>query len=262
MFSERHTHPLFRMINNALIDLPTPTSISYMWNFGSLLGSCLVIQLITGIFLALHYSCDLNLAFESVRHMVRDVNYGWLLRICHANGASFFFICLYMHVARGLYFGSYNYIITWNVGVIILLLVQGTAFLGYVLPWGQISFWGATVITNLISSVPVVGDEIVKWLWGGFSVDNATLTRFFAFHFLLPFIVSAFVGVHFLFLHETGSNNPLGIHRNVDKIPFTPTFQKKICSDLFYFLGYTFLLFWSSPIYLVIPKILSPLILW
>ena len=233
MFSERHTHPLFRIVNNALIDLPTPSRISYMWNFGSLLGACLVIQLLTGIFLSLHYSCDINLAFERVSHMVRDVNYGWLLRVRHANGASFFFICIYLHVARGLYFGSYNYLMTWNVGVIILLMVQGTAFLGYVLPWGQISFWGATVITNLISSIPLIGDEVVKWLWGGFSVDNATLTRFFAFHFLLPFIVSALVGVHFLFLHETGSNNPLGIHTNIDKIPFHPYFAEK---DLFGFI--------------------------
>lgn len=237
MFSERHIHPLFRMVNNALIDLPTPTRISYIWNFGSLLGACLVIQLLTGIFLALHYSCDLTLAFERVRHIVRDVNYGWLLRVSHANGASFFFICLYLHVGRGLYFGSYNYIITWNIGVVILLLVQGTAFLGYVLPWGQISFWGATVITNLISSVPVIGNDVVQWLWGGFSVDNATLTRFFAFHFLFPFIVRACVGVHFLFLHETGSNNPLGIHTGIDKIPFHPYFSEK---DLFGFFMFFF----------------------
>lgn len=238
MFSERQTHPLFRIINNALIDLPSPSRISYIWNFGSLLGFCLVIQLVTGIFLALHYSCDLTLAFESVSHIVRDVNYGWLLRVAHANGASFFFICLYLHIARGLYYGSYNYLITWNVGVIILLLVQGTAFLGYVLPWGQISFWGATVITNLVSSIPVIGDEIVKWLWGGFSVDNATLTRFFAFHFLFPFIVSALVGVHFLFLHETGSNNPLGLRANIDKVPFHPYFAEK---DIFGAIVFLFL---------------------
>lgn len=242
MFSVRQTHPLAKIVNGALIDLPSPSSLSYAWNFGSLLGVCLVIQLATGLFLALHYSCDLRLAFERVNHISRDVNYGWLLRLRHANGASFFFICLYLHVGRGLYFGRYNYATTWSVGVIILLLIQGTAFLGYVLPWGQMSFWGATVITNLVSSVPVIGDDIVKWLWGGFSVDNATLTRFFAFHFLLPFIVTGLVGVHFIFLHETGSNNPLGVKANVDKVPFQPYFaEKDILGLILFFLVFFFI---------------------
>lgn len=227
MYAERTTHPLLKIVNGSLIDLPSPSNISYMWNFGSLLGGCLALQLITGIFLAIHYSCDVALAFERVRHIVRDVNYGWLLRTLHANGASFFFIFLYLHVARGIYYGSYRFTLTWLVGVAILLAVQGTAFLGYVLPWGQISFWGATVITNLVSSVPVVGEEVVLWLWGGFSVDNATLTRFFTFHFLLPFIVRGIVGVHFLFLHEKGSNNPLGLPGHADKISFFPYFAEK-----------------------------------
>ena len=233
MYSEFKQHSLLKIVNNTLVDLPSPSNISYMWNFGSLLGGCLVLQIVTGLFLAIHYSCDITLAFERVSHIVRDVNQGWLLRTMHANGASFFFIFIYLHIARGIYYGSYNYTRTWVVGVIILLCVQGTAFLGYVLPWGQISFWGATVITNLVSSIPLVGGDIVVWLWGGFSVDNATLTRFFAFHFILPFIVRGLVGVHFLFLHETGSNRPLGAGSNTDKIYFHPYFSEKDLFGLF-----------------------------
>lgn len=225
--------PILKIINNSLIDLPTPSNISAWWNFGSLLGLCLIIQIITGIFLAIHYTANVNLAFNRVAHICRDVNYGWLIRTLHANGASFFFICLYSHIGRGIYYRSYNYTITWLVGVIILFLVIATAFLGYVLPWGQISFWGATVITNLVSAIPYLGTSIVQWLWGGFAVDNATLTRFFTLHFLLPFIVSALVMIHLLFLHQTGSNNPLGINRNIDKIPFHPYFSFK---DLFGFI--------------------------
>jgi len=175
----------------------------------------------------MHYSCDITLAFESVSHIRRDVNLGWLLRIAHANGASFFFVCIYIHIARGLYYGSYNLKETWTVGVLILLLVMGTAFLGYVLPWGQMSFWGATVITNLASAIPIVGNEIVLWLWGGFAVSNATLTRFFALHFLFPFIVAALRATHLLFLHETGSSNPLGVRSDFDKSPFHPYFTIK-----------------------------------
>lgn len=219
--------PIIKIVNNALIDLPTPSNISTMWNFGSLLGLCLGIQIVTGIFLAIHYCPNVDIAFNRTTHICRDVNYGWLIRTLHANGASFFFICLYAHVGRGIYYGSYNFILTWTVGVIILFLTIATAFLGYVLPWGQISFWGATVITNLISAVPYVGSSIVQWVWGGFAVDNATLTRFFAFHFLFPFIVAAIVIIHLLFLHQTGSNNPLGINRNLDKIPFHPYFSFK-----------------------------------
>nr|ALO70277.1 cytochrome b [Aloconota currax] len=225
--------PLMKIMNNSLIDLPSPSNISAWWNFGSLLGLCLMIQIITGIFLAMHYTANINMAFNSVAHICRDVNYGWLIRTMHANGASFFFICLYIHVGRGIYYSSYYYTITWLVGVIILFLVMATAFLGYVLPWGQMSFWGATVITNLLSAIPYLGTEIVQWLWGGFAVDNATLTRFFTLHFLLPFIVTALVMIHLLFLHQTGSNNPLGVNSNIDKIPFHPYFSYK---DLFGFI--------------------------
>lgn len=229
----RKNHPLFKIINNSLIDLPAPSNISRWWNFGSLLGLCLIIQTLTGLFLAIHYTADTSLAFYSINHICRDVNNGWLLRTLHANGASFFFICIYLHIGRGIYYGSYKYMYTWIVGVILLFLTIGTAFMGYVLPWGQISFWGATVITNLVSAIPYIGTEIVQWLWGGFAVDNATLTRFFSFHFLLPFLVIAFTIIHLLFLHQTGSNNPLGINRNIDKIPFHPFFSLK---DIFGFI--------------------------
>nr|AML25806.1 cytochrome b [Elateroidea sp. BMNH 1274768] len=223
----RKISPVTKIINNSLIDLPSPSNISTWWNFGSLLGLCLGIQIITGLFLAMHYISDIEMAFNSVIHICRDVNCGWLLRTLHANGASFFFICIYLHIGRGMYYGSFTLMHTWMVGVIILFLVMATAFLGYVLPWGQMSFWGATVITNLISAVPYLGTTIVQWLWGGFAVGNATLTRFFALHFLLPFIVTAMVMIHLLFLHQTGSNNPLGINSNVDKIPFHPYFSFK-----------------------------------
>nr|QWX94876.1 cytochrome b [Plaxiscelis pagana] len=223
----RKTHPLLKIVNGSLIDLPSPSNISLWWNFGSLLGMCLMIQIITGIFLAMHYTANVELAFNSVVHICRDVNNGWLLRNTHANGASLFFICLYLHIGRGLYYSSYKLIMTWNVGVILLFLVMGTAFLGYVLPWGQMSLWGATVITNLLSAIPYLGNDIVKWLWGGFSVNNATLTRFFTLHFLMPFIIAAMVIIHLLFLHQTGSNNPLGVNSNYDKIPFHPYFSIK-----------------------------------
>nr|AYW52296.1 cytochrome b [Lebiini sp. 2 ACP-2013] len=223
----RINHPLFKIINNALIDLPTPSNISLWWNFGSLLGVCLMIQIITGLFLAMHYTANIEMAFNSVDHICRDVNYGWLLRTLHANGASFFFICIYLHIGRGMYYGSYKLMYTWMVGVIILFLMMGTAFMGYVLPWGQMSFWGATVITNLLSAIPYLGIMLVQWVWGGFAVDNATLTRFFTIHFLLPFILSAMVMIHLLFLHQTGSNNPLGLNSNIDKIPFHPYFSFK-----------------------------------
>nr|YP_010572568.1 cytochrome b [Chandozhinskia hastaticercus]UZH35933.1 cytochrome b [Chandozhinskia hastaticercus] len=229
----RTSHPLFKIANSALVDLPAPSNISAWWNFGSLLGLCLMIQIATGLFLAMHYTANIDLAFNSVAHICRDVNYGWFLRTLHANGASFFFICLYLHVGRGMYYGSYNYMHTWMTGVIILFLVMGTAFMGYVLPWGQMSFWGATVITNLLSAVPYLGTDLVQWVWGGFSVDNATLTRFFTFHFVLPFIVAAAVMIHLLFLHQTGSNNPLGLNSDVDKIPFHPYFSFK---DVFGFI--------------------------
>nr|YP_009512605.1 cytochrome b [Benthonectes filipes]AXJ93165.1 cytochrome b [Benthonectes filipes] len=223
----RKSHPLFKIANGAVVDLPAPANISTLWNFGSLLGLCLIVQIVTGLFLAMHYTAHIDLAFSSVAHICRDVNYGWLLRTLHANGASFFFICLYMHTGRGMYYGSFLYLHAWSVGVVILLLVMATAFLGYVLPWGQMSFWGATVITNLFSAIPYVGPDLVQWIWGGFAVDNATLTRFFTFHFLFPFVIAAATMIHILFIHQTGSNNPLGIVSNVDKIPFHPYFTFK-----------------------------------
>nr|YP_011010314.1 cob [Metrocoris ciliatus]WPW46929.1 cob [Metrocoris ciliatus] len=223
----RKSHPLIKIMNSSLFDLPTPSSISIWWNFGSLLGMCLIIQILTGLFLAMHYTADVNIAFNSVIHICRDVNSGWLLRNMHANGASMFFICLYLHIGRGMYYGSYKLFLTWTVGVVMLFVIMATAFLGYVLPWGQMSFWGATVITNLMSAIPYLGNEIVKWLWGGFSIENATLTRFFTLHFLLPFILAALTMIHLLFLHQTGSNNPTGINSNYDKMPFNPYFSIK-----------------------------------
>nr|YP_009630843.1 cytochrome b [Mesoplodon bidens]QBS32930.1 cytochrome b [Mesoplodon bidens] len=227
MTNIRKTHPLMKIINNAFIDLPTPSNISSWWNFGSLLGFCLIMQILTGLFLAMHYTPDTTTAFSSVMHICRDVNYGWIIRYLHANGASMFFICLYAHIGRGLYYGSYIFQETWNIGVILLFTVMATAFVGYVLPWGQMSFWGATVITNLLSAIPYIGTTLVEWIWGGFSVDKATLTRFFAFHFILPFIILALAIVHLLFLHETGSNNPTGIPSDMDKIPFHPYYTIK-----------------------------------
>nr|YP_010960716.1 cytochrome b [Uropterygius macrocephalus]WNH38210.1 cytochrome b [Uropterygius macrocephalus] len=251
MANLRKTHPILKIANDALVDLPTPSNISAMWNFGSLLGLCLITQILTGLFLAMHYTSDISTAFSSVAHICRDVNYGWLIRNLHANGASFFFICLYMHIARGLYYGSYLYKETWNIGVVLFLLVMMTAFVGYVLPWGQMSFWGATVITNLLSAVPYVGNTLVQWIWGGFSVDNATLTRFFAFHFLLPFVVLAATLLHLLFLHETGSNNPAGLNSDADKIPFHPYFSYK---DL---LGFIIMLTALTALALFYPNVLG-----
>nr|ACR81527.1 cytochrome b [Rhipidura threnothorax] len=223
----RKNHPIMKIINDSLIDLPTPSNISTWWNFGSLLGVCLITQIVTGLLLAMHYTADTSMAFNSVAHMCRNVQFGWLIRNIHANGASFFFICIYLHIGRGFYYGSYLNKETWNIGVILLLALMATAFVGYVLPWGQMSFWGATVITNLFSAIPYVGQTLVEWVWGGFSVDNPTLTRFFALHFLLPFVIAGLTLVHLTFLHETGSNNPLGIPSDCDKIPFHPYYSIK-----------------------------------
>nr|AIR93245.1 cytochrome b [Pomatorhinus ruficollis] len=223
----RKNHPLMKIVNDSLIDLPTPSNISSWWNFGSLLGICLITQIVTGLLLATHYTADTSLAFNSVAHMCRDVQFGWLIRNIHANGASFFFICIYFHIGRGIYYGSYLNKETWNIGVILLLTLMATAFVGYVLPWGQMSFWGATVITNLFSAIPYIGQTLVEWAWGGFSVDNPTLTRFFAIHFLLPFVIAGLTLVHLTLLHDTGSNNPLGIPSDCDKIPFHPYYTVK-----------------------------------
>nr|AOV94279.1 cytochrome b [Takydromus amurensis] len=223
----RKQHPILKIINSSFIDLPTPSNISAWWNFGSLLGLCLISQIITGLFLAMHYTADISSAFSSIAHIHRDVQYGWFIRNLHANGASMFFICIYLHIGRGLYYGSYLFTETWNIGVILLLLTMATAFMGYVLPWGQMSFWGATVITNLLSAIPYIGTTLVEWVWGGFAVDNATLTRFFTLHFVLPFIIMGTSLVHLLFLHETGSNNPTGLNSSTDKIPFHPYYTYK-----------------------------------
>ena len=218
--SIRKNNPLVVIINNLFIDLPAPSNFSYLWNFGSLLGLCLVIQIITGIFLAMHYCPDINSAFKSVSHITRDVNYGFVLRYLHANGGSMFFLCVYFHISRGLYYGSYTKKIVWNLGVVLFLLMILTAFIGYVLPWGQMSFWAATVITNLLSAIPYVGEDIVKWVWGGFSVSNATLNRFFSLHYLMPFVLGVLAVAHLIALHEEGSNNPVGVKSEVDKISF------------------------------------------
>lgn len=245
--------PLVSIVNDHLIDYPTPINIHYAWNFGFLSSMCLIIQIITGIFLAMHYTPHVDLAFASVEHIMRDVNYGWLLRYIHANGASMFFIVMYIHIFRGLYFGSYtkprHWI--WVVGVVILLLMILTAFIGYVLPWGQMSLWGATVITNLVSAVPLVGNSIVTWLWGGFSVDNATLNRFFSLHYLLPFVIAAISLVHIAILHQDGSGNPLGIDSTVDKISMFPYF---IIKD---FLGLTGFIFLFSIFIYFLPNVLG-----
>nr|YP_009351207.1 cytochrome b [Sphaerotermes sphaerothorax]AQP28837.1 cytochrome b [Sphaerotermes sphaerothorax]URH16565.1 cytochrome b [Sphaerotermes sphaerothorax] len=247
----RNSHPLFKIANHALVDLPTPSTISSWWNFGSLLGICLAMQILTGLFLAMHYCPSVDTAFNSVSHICRDVNYGWLLRTLHANGASMFFVCIFLHTGRNMYYGSYKLMHTWSVGVAILFLTMATAFVGYVLPWGQMSFWGATVITNLLSAIPYMGKEIVQWVWGGFAVDNATLTRFFAFHFLLPFAILGMVLIHLLFLHQTGSNNPLGLNKNTDKIPFHPYFTVK---DI---LGFAIMIMMLTILTLKEPYILS-----
>lgn len=223
---------IFAVINNHLIDYPTPINLNYFYGFGSLAGIMLVVQILTGIFLAMHYTPHIDLAFNSVEHIMRDVNNGWLIRYTHANGASFFFIVVYIHIFRGLYYGSYitprEYL--WCSGVIIFILMMATAFMGYVLPWGQMSFWGATVITNLFSAIPLVGKDIVDWLWGGFAVDNPTLNRFFSLHFTMPFVIVGAVLIHLILLHEVGSSNPLGLTLKSENIPFYPYFYTK---DLF-----------------------------
>nr|AZL35824.1 cytochrome b [Cosmoscarta heros] len=227
MFKPARKKMLLKIINSTIMDLPTPINLSSLWNMGSILGLCLMIQIITGTFLAMHYTANIEMAFNSINHICRDVNYGWLIRIMHANGASLFFTCIYIHIGRGMYYGSYKFIQTWITGVILMFTTMATAFIGYVLPWGQMSFWGATVITNLMSAIPYIGEMLVKWIWGGFAVDNATLTRFFTLHFLLPFIIMALSMMHIFFLHQHGSNNPLGIKSNIDKIPFHPYFSMK-----------------------------------
>ena len=223
----RKENPIFSPLNSTIVDLPSPASISYFWNFGSLLGLCLAVQILTGIFLAMHYCADVSLAFSSIAHITRDVNYGFVLKYLHANGASAFFICVYIHIARGLYYGSYLRKHLWTSGTTIFLIMMLTAFIGYVLPWGQMSFWGATVITNFLSAVPYIGNDIVQWVWGGFSVSNATLNRFFSLHYLFPFVLAGLIIVHLVLLHVSGSNSPTGLNPNSDKVPFHIYFTTK-----------------------------------
>jgi len=238
---------ILSILDNHIIDYPTPINISYAWSFGALAGICLVVQIVTGIFLAMHYTPHIDLAFSSVEHIMRDVNNGWLIRYMHANGASMFFIVVYSHIFRGLYYGSYMTPreLLWCSGVLIFLLMMATAFLGYVLPWGQMSFWGATVITNLFSAIPFAGPAIVEWLWGGFSIDNATLNRFFSLHFILPFLIAGLVIAHIALLHRDGSNNPLGIDSRSDSIPFYPyAYVKDLFSLIVFIVFFSIFLFY------------------
>lgn len=223
----RTTHPAIKLINSSLIDLPAPLNISIWWNYGSLLGLCLAVQTASGLFLSMHYVADTQLAFASIAHIIRDVNIGWLIRSVHANGGSIFFLFLYLHSGRGIYYNSFLIKETWNLGVIILILTIATAFTGYVLPWGQIRFWGATVITRIFSAIPYIGQTLVEWVWGGFAVDTPTLNRFFSFHFILPFLLLGLCGAHIIFLHQTGSNNPVGINSDCDRVPFHPYYSTK-----------------------------------
>ena len=245
-----HRLPIFSFMNHELNEYPTPKNLSYWWNFGSLAGITLIIMIITGITLSMHYTAHVDHAFQSVERIMRDVNYGWLIRYIHMNGASFFCIVVYIHIFRGLYYGSYKTPreLLWILGVVILLLMMATAFMGYVLPWGQMSFWGATVITNLFSAIPLVGESIVTWLWGGFSVDNATLNRFFSLHFLLPFVIVGVVVLHIVALHRFGSNNPLGIDTKgpQDQLPFHPYYTIKDLFGLSVFLTiFSFMVFFQ-----------------
>nr|YP_009652908.1 cytochrome b [Andrena chekiangensis]QCG69821.1 cytochrome b [Andrena chekiangensis] len=225
--SKMKHNPTLKITNNSVINLPSPMNINSWWNFGSILGVYLMIQVISGIFLSLHYCPNINMAFESIIHIMKDVNMGWLIRLIHMNGASLYFISLYLHVGRGIYYHSFKSTPVWIMGVIIMLMSMATAFLGYVLPWGQMSFWGATVITNLLSAIPYIGQMMVEWIWGGFSIDNATLNRFYSFHFILPLIIMILVILHLFFLHLKGSNNPLGTNSNKYKIPFHSYFTIK-----------------------------------
>ncbi|CAO1639636.1 unnamed protein product (mitochondrion) [Sympodiomycopsis kandeliae] len=233
------THPIIGLVNSFIVDSPQPSNLSYAWNFGSLLGACLIVQILTGVFLAMHYTPSVDLAFVSVEHIMRDVNFGWLIRYLHANTASFFFIFVYLHIGRGLYYGSYKSprTLVWSIGVVILILIIAIAFLGYVLPYGQMSLWGATVITNLLSAIPWIGQDFVEFVWGGFSVNNATLNRFFSLHYLLPFVLAALTAIHLLTLHEHGSSNPLGLSGNTDRLVFHPYFTFKDLVTIFVFIG-------------------------
>lgn len=233
------SHPLLKMVNSYVIDSAQPSNISYLWNFGSLLAVCLVIQIVTGVTLGMHYTPSILEAFDSVEHIMRDVNNGWLIRYLHSNTASAFFFIVYLHIGRGLYYGSYKAprTLVWTLGTIIFILMMATAFLGYVLPYGQMSLWGATVITNLMSAIPWIGQDVVEFIWGGFSVSNATLNRFFALHFVLPFVLAALALMHLIALHDSaGSGNPLGVSGNYDRLPMSPYFLFKDLITIFLFI--------------------------
>lgn len=241
-------NPILSIMNNMIIDLPSPANLSYFWNFGSLLGLCLILQLATGIFLAMHYCAHVDLAFNSVEHIMRDVNLGWLIRYGHANGASMFFICVFLHIGRGLYYGSYtgNRAVVWGIGVIILIVMMATAFIGYVLVFGSMSLWGCVVITNLLSAIPFIGQDIVEWVWGGYSVGNPTLNRFYSLHYLLPFILAGLAVIHLIALHVDGSNNPIGVSSNIDKLPFHPYYSiKDLLGFSLFALLYTYLVYFD-----------------
>nr|YP_010852512.1 cytochrome b [Aureoboletus raphanaceus]WGL38741.1 cytochrome b [Aureoboletus raphanaceus] len=241
------SHSLLRLFNSYVVDSPQPSNISYLWNFGSLLATCLIIQILTGCFLAMHYQPHVDFAFNSVEHIMRDVNNGWLIRYTHANVASFFFIFVYGHIGRNIYYGSYKSprILAWSIGVIILILMMAIAFLGYVLPYGQMSLWGATVITNLLSAIPVFGQDLVELIWGGFSVSNATLNRFFSLHYILPFLLAALALAHLIALHTHGSNNPNGISSNGDRYAIHPYYMfKDLITIFFFFLALSVMVFY------------------
>jgi ubiquinol-cytochrome c reductase cytochrome b subunit len=244
------SNPLLSIFNSYLVDSPAPSNLSYLWNYGSLLGLCLVIQIITGVTLAMHYTPTIDLAFYSVEHIIRDVNYGWFIRYLHSNTASFFFLFVYFHIAKGLYYGSYKAprVLLWSIGVVIFLVIIITAFLGYVLPWGQMSLWGATVITNMLSAIPWIGRDLVEYLWGGFSVDNATLNRFFSLHYLLPFLLAALAVMHLIALHESGSGNMNGYTSNTDRVSFHPyyTFKDIFGFFLFFLILAVFLFYYPN----------------
>ena len=243
----RKIDPILNILKGSLVSMPVPSNLSLIWNYGSLLGLCLSIQIIRGVILAIHYTPCVDLAFQSVSHIMRDVNYGWLIRVTHANIASFFFLFIYLHIGRGLYYGSYLIPKVWGTGIVILLISMAAAFLGYVLPWGQISFWGATVITNLFSAIPFIGKSIVEWIWGGFAINNATLNRFFVLHFLLPFVIIVIIVLHIFFLHFKGSSNPLGFKETIDKIPFHPYYTVKDVIGFFSFFFISFLFIFFFP---------------
>nr|UZZ44232.1 cytochrome b [Orthotrichia sp. XG-2021] len=249
--SLKKNHVLIKMIDSMLISLPCPSNINFFWNMGSLLALCLIIQIISGLFLTMHYCPNINMAFQSIQHIMRNVNHGSLIQNIHMNTASFFFIFIYIHIMRGIYYDSWKLHMTWNIGTIILFLLMMTAFLGYILPWGQMSFWGATVITNLISAIPYLGSYLTLWIWGGFSIENPTLNRFFMLHFLMPFVLLMMTMIHLVFLHMTGSNNPLMNNNNLDKIPFFPYFLMK---DL---LGYIIFFFILNMLILMIPNFMA-----